>query len=689
MVATNQRELMAGRRRDDYAKTREIGSLPAVVNPSRKARAIASLRLFLETYFPRTFTLGWSTDHLKTIAKIEQAIENGGMFALGMPRGSGKTQIFVRASLWAIMTGRRRYALNISSDEGQAGRANQIIKSELEHNELLAEDFPEVCFPIRKLEGIAQRAKGQLLNGLPTSVSWTDKLIVLPTVPGSQASGAAVSVAGITGQIRGVYFTTPSGDTVRPDLVLIDDPQTDESANSPSQCVSRIRTIDGAILGVGGPNVKITAVMACTVIREGDLADTYLDRKQKPAWRGEKFKLVYSMPTDMAAWKKYAAIRTAELVDDDDPTTPKALAYYLKNRRKMDAGSVVAWEERKNDQDVSAIQHAMNIFFDNEEAFFAEYQNEPKPPATHKSKLNAEDLSERLNGIKHKIIPDDSTRMTAFIDIQGNVLYYVVCAWQENFTGAVVDYGTWPKQAEKYYQKRTMKKTMQRVLKLKDLEGCIWGSLESLVNELAGEWKREDGSPTKIDRILIDGNWGQSTDTVYKFCRRSPHSSILMPSHGRFIRAKSRDFWTFRPKPGDRVGPQWKIPKPGPRQIRHCAWNGNHWKTYVADKLSIPIGQSSAITFYGDDAGEHKLFIDHLLSEYATRVEVEGNVVEEWDIKPERMDNDLWDGLVGCTVGASTLGVETLGDRVKTKNPKREKKKFSEMKRERMQRAGV
>ena len=62
-----------------------------MVNPERKARAATDFRFFCEAYFPFTFHLAWSPDHLKVIAKIEQAVLHGGLFAMAMPRGSGKT----------------------------------------------------------------------------------------------------------------------------------------------------------------------------------------------------------------------------------------------------------------------------------------------------------------------------------------------------------------------------------------------------------------------------------------------------------------------------------------------------------------------------------------------------------------------------------------------------------------------
>jgi len=49
----------------------DIGDLPDVVDPERRARCEHSFRLFCETYFPQTFNLPWSDDHLKVIGKIE------------------------------------------------------------------------------------------------------------------------------------------------------------------------------------------------------------------------------------------------------------------------------------------------------------------------------------------------------------------------------------------------------------------------------------------------------------------------------------------------------------------------------------------------------------------------------------------------------------------------------------------
>ena len=68
----------------------DIGHLPEVAEPERKEAAIQSFRTFCETYFGEVFYLPWSPDHLHVIKKIERAVKRGGLFAMAMPRGSGK-----------------------------------------------------------------------------------------------------------------------------------------------------------------------------------------------------------------------------------------------------------------------------------------------------------------------------------------------------------------------------------------------------------------------------------------------------------------------------------------------------------------------------------------------------------------------------------------------------------------------
>ena len=273
---------------------RDIGDLPEIKNPERKKLCKYDFRLFCENYFSNTFQLAWSDDHLRVISKIENSVLNGGLFALALPRGSGKTTLCEIASIWCMVYGHIEFIALIGATESAAQEMLSSVKTEIETNEILAEDFPEVCYPIEKLGGISNRCAGQLYKGERTRITWTSDELVLPTIEGSQASGIIVRVAGLTGRVRGMKFKRPDGKTVRPKLVIVDDPQTNESANSIEQCRKRVRVLAGDILGLAGPGQKISGLMPCTVIRPGDMADQILDRATHPEWNGERTKLLYA-----------------------------------------------------------------------------------------------------------------------------------------------------------------------------------------------------------------------------------------------------------------------------------------------------------------------------------------------------------------------------------------------------------
>ena len=643
---------------------RDIGPLPEVVNPDRKAACERNFQLFCESYFPETYSLAWSPDHLKVIEKIETAVLRGGLFALALPRGSGKTTITESAALWSMLYGHREFVVLIGATESAALELLDSLKTELEVNERLAEDFPEVCYPVAQLEGIANRCAGQLYKGERTRITWTSNEIVLPTVEGSRASGIIVRVAGITGRIRGMKFKRSDGRNVRPSLVVIDDPQTSESAGSLEQTRKRVRVLAGDILGLAGPGQKISGIMPCTIIRPGDMADIILNRNTHPDWNGEKTRMVYRFPTNMKLWEEYAEIRAEALRTEGN--FQKATEFYLANREAMDAGAEVSWEARFNHDEVSALQHAMNLKFQDEAAFMSEYQNDPLPDDTaDDSLLSVDEICAKINGLARRRVPLKCDRLTMFVDVQKALLFYVVIAWAEDFTGAVIDYGSWPDQHRHEYSLADANPSIKTLFPKAGFEGALYAALSALADECLGrEWEREDGAVLKIERALVDANWGQSTDVVYQFCRQSSHAGVILPSHGRYVGASSKPMTEYRKQQGDRLGFNWMIPNvAGKRAIRHVIYDTNYWKSFIHARLAVPVGDKGSLTLYGRIPGAHQLFAEHLTAEYRVKTQGRGRTVDEWKLKPQSHDNHFLDCVAGCAVCGSMLGAslpETL-----------------------------
>ena len=645
---------------------RDIGELPEVADAARKAACRSDFRTFCERYFPQTFRLAWSDDHLRVIGRIENAVLEGGLFAMAMPRGSGKTSLCETACLWSLLYGHREFVALIGSDEEHAASMLESIKAELENNDLLLDDFPEVCFPIRSLEGIHQRAGGQLQMGKQTHIGWTAREIVLPSVAGSPASGAVVRVGGITGRIRGMKHKRPDGASIRPSLVLIDDPQTDESARSPSQCANRERILAGAVLGLAGPGRKIAGLMTLTVVRQDDLADRLLDRETHQEWQGERTRMVYAFPTNQPLWDRYAKLRAEGLKSGSG--LRDATAFYLEHRRAMDDGSRVAWEARFNYDEASALQHAINLRLQDEAAFHAEYQNDPLPEATalDDELLTAEAIAAKTNGMPRGELPIGTSHLTAFVDVQAKCLFWCVVAWEDDFSGTVVDYGTEPDQkfpAGTAWTLRDVKRTLAAASPRAGLEGSLYAGLERVTEHLvAREWRRDDGAMVRVSRLLVDANWGSSTDVVYQFCRETKHAGTVMPSHGRYVGASSVPFSDYKRRRGERVGLNWRIPTvSGKRAVRHVTFDTNFWKSFVHARLAVPHGDPGSLSLFGRDSRAHEVFAAHLTSEYRVKTEGRGRVVDEWKLRLAGADNHWLDCLVGCAVAASMEGSVLFG----------------------------
>ena len=630
--------------------------MPDVVKPKRKSACRRDLKKFCETYLPERFPLAWCGDHLTCLAKMQTAILDGGQFAFAMPRSSGKTSLAEAGAIFALLYGHRRYVALVGSSEDAAKEMLLSIKMELESNDLLLEGFPEVCHFIRKLDGINNRANGQTFKGERTRITWTDTRAVLPTVPGSAASGSRLRVAGITGRIRGMKATLATGENIRPDLALVDDPQTDDSAVSPAQNAKREAILNGAVLGLAGPRTKIACFVPCTIIAPGDMADRILDRQRHPVWQGERSRMVIDWPTDREAWDKYADMRKTS--QRHGGKGEEATAFYLENRAAMDAGSKVSWPERFYKDELSGIQHAMNLRCDRGSAAFqSEFQNDPDPPsiAGKVEDLDADAVAKKTNRVPRGVVPSECTRLTAFIDVGEAVLYYAVCGWTDNFGGSVIDYGTFPRQNRAYFAAVDARPTLADLFPNHDVTARIYAGLKATVDAVVGRpYPRQNGGESRVGICMIDTGW--KPDTVYSFCRESPLSALLMPGRGYGITAGRSPMAMWIAKAGEKAGWFWRrSPVTGSGRGSHVIYDTNHWKTFVAERLLTPPGGVGCLSLFGE-AAAHPLFADHMVSEYRVRTHGMGREVDEWQTKPGKPDNHLWDCCVGAAVGASVTG---------------------------------
>lgn len=629
------RDAAARRSRQAALSGRDIAPLPEVVNPGRRKRAEKSLEYFCKTYFKDKFSLTLGPVHKKALKLIEKVVLFGGLFALAMPRGSGKTTNCEVGALWAAICGHRDYIFFVGAAENSALSSLETIKTELESNDLLLEDFPEICYPIRCLEGISHRCRGQLLNNKRTHISWTKKYVVFPDTPGAAGAQARIECRGITGRIRGAKFDRPNGVSVRPDLVVIDDPQTDESAKSPAQNAKREAVLSGAILELAGPTETIAGLMPCTVIERDDLADRILNSELHPEWTGIRTSAIINWPTDKDLWKEYAKLYKTE--------PGEAAAFYRKNRRAMDKGAKVYWPARKKDGDVSALQSLMNVWITKPEIFLAEYQNQPKDAAEDlPERITAADVVAKVGACKRNEIPPETTALTVFVDIGWDRLHYVTLAAWAGFNSAVVSYGIYPERGS-----------------LRDVAGspeaAVTVGLTALDQLLFGATFRGPGGDYQVDRVMIDA--GNLASTVYSFIPKSPNRNKIIASHGEYIGPNSAPISKFKRKPGETIGDEWiSYIHRQYKNFRFLRYDTNYWKLFTHRRILTPSGDpGEMVLFTGADHWEFA----RQVAESETKQPLKGKtgrVVWEFKQRPGR-ENHFLDCIVGAAVAASTCGI--------------------------------
>jgi len=60
--------------------------------------------------------------------------------------------------------------------------------------------------------------------------------------------------------------------------------------------------------------------------------------------------------------------------------------------------------------------------------------------------LTADEVASKINRLDRNAISIGTNHLIAFIDVQQKLLFYLANAWDDDFTGYVVDYGCYPDQ---------------------------------------------------------------------------------------------------------------------------------------------------------------------------------------------------------------------------------------------------
>lgn len=307
----------------------------AIVARREKVLSPNGFEFFVQSYFPHYVRSEHKSQlHEYLFEQLPQSVSDKSKSvrqAIAAPRGEAKSTICTQLfPLWNMVCDLKKYIIIAMDTKEQAYGMLEAIKVEIESNPRLAIDFPELR------AGKVWRA-GAILTSKNQKI---------------EAVGAGQK---LRGRRHGAY---------RPDLVVLDDIENDESVQTPEQRNKLHDWILKAVLKLGAAGEKFDVIYVGTILHYDSVLNRILSTK---GWKRVRFKAILRMPDNMALWDEWENIYLAE--DGDDDTLSDL--FYQQHKAEMDKGAIVSWLARP-------ILYLMKIrASDGHAAFDSEYQNDP------------------------------------------------------------------------------------------------------------------------------------------------------------------------------------------------------------------------------------------------------------------------------------------------------------------------
>lgn len=315
----------------------------------RKKLAAVDLSYFGRAYLPHYFVREspkfheeldaiWAEGVLKgknpyTEADIISRLD-GEKRAVAAPRGHAKSTTFTfKDSLHAALYAYKHYILILSDSSDQAEAFLDDIKTELEENPAILEDF----------------------GALKGSDTWKTGTI-------KTSNGIKIDAIGSGKKVRG-----RKNRSWRPDLIVLDDIENDENVATPEQRHKLLSWFDKAVLKAGD---TYTDVMYVGTILHYD--SLLANKLKNPGFKSRKYRAVISDSVHPELWEAWEKIYT-NLINENHEKD--AEAFFEANKEEMLEGTEVLWEAKLPYYALMKIKVDEGIA-----SFNSELQNDPVDP---------------------------------------------------------------------------------------------------------------------------------------------------------------------------------------------------------------------------------------------------------------------------------------------------------------------
>ncbi len=304
----------------------------------RKLLGEMDIEFFARCYCPKYFDREFGQFHRELFDELKKMLDTkGSIECFGLPREHGKSTInSFLLPLYVILYNKSQFTLIISATESIAVPFLDMIKSELEENEMLIEDF-----------------------GIQKGNRWNNNEIWLKT---SSGVDSCIMIRGIDGSLRGVHYKQH-----RPTLVLIDDLLKDDTVRSETKREQIKSTFRDVVLPIGTRDTNILVVG--TVMHEEDIMSDLLKGKIAGVRSIRKSAIIGWSPRD-DLWGEWEKLYN-DLNDEDRLET--ARSFFDARKQEMLEGTSILWKEYLDYYYLMTKKQAMG-----DRSFYKEMQNDPR-----------------------------------------------------------------------------------------------------------------------------------------------------------------------------------------------------------------------------------------------------------------------------------------------------------------------
>jgi hypothetical protein len=346
---------------------------------------------------------------------------------------------------------------------------------------------------------------------------------------------------------------------------------------------------------------------------ENDLACQIMDEKKYPQWTHHTFKMLLSFPENMPLWDDYWNIRTGAAKSKE-----KAVNFYKKHRVEMDKGAKMYWEDRyrEDENEVSGIQHMMNLYYENSHVFWSEYQNEPQGEGKNIFRTASRGQVETLCVEEPEgSIPNSAMLVVAHIDIHKNIHYGTASAFSQDGTMRKCWHGTFPRQGRLHFEQRIPPVPIPD----NENDAPIINELVNAIRFFANaRWAKPNGVKLPTTVITIDFRW--KAEYTLSAMSNSGYGQMCIPYMGMPVNPDQTPLKEYTVRPGDSKGDYWYLTTNNEYLVPIIKVDVNAMKEQLHTKLLIESNKVGSVSFDGgppkstSSLNWNSMFIEHLFS---------------------------------------------------------------------------